>query len=288
MNMQIPLHHIAATLAAAPAGADAAAAEAALQTKSVWDFAVSGGIMMIPIGIASLVAFSVLVERLISLRRKKIIPPDFIEGLQRGLAASGGDPAQAIAYCRRDGSPVSNVFAAGLKRAAGPIEGVERQIQEAGQREVLKLRSHLRVLSVIAAVAPLMGLLGTILGMISAFETVATSADALGKTELLAGGIYEAMITTAAGLVVAIPALIFYHWLLARVQRLVMDIDELTMLFIEDLHDDTHAEPGSRTATASETTSAELVGRHAAAPTPPAPPAPPADDPPVTADLATS
>lgn len=274
--MQIPLHHIAAVIlatpgtpggAATPAGADTAA-EVAMQTKSVWDFAVAGGVMMIPIAIASLVAFSVLVERLISLRRKKIIPPDFIENMQRELAGSGGSPARAIAYCRRDGSPVANVFAAGLKRVGGPIEGVERQIQEAGQREVLKLRTHLRVLSVIAAVTPLMGLLGTILGMISAFETVATSADALGKTELLAGGIYEAMITTAAGLVVAIPALIFYHWMLARVQRLVMDIDELTMLFIEDLHDDTITVSSDRPAASS-------------------PPAASVNEPPV-ADLATS
>jgi len=82
-----------------------------------------------------------------------------------------------------------------------------------------------------------MGLLGTIFGMIRAFQTVATSGEALGKTELLAEGIYEAMITTAAGLIVAIPALVCYHWLSAKVQGLVMDIDEMTVEFIEDLAD---------------------------------------------------
>jgi biopolymer transport protein ExbB len=92
----------------------------------------------------------------------------------------------------------------------------------------------MRVLSVIAAISPLMGLTGTIFGMIKAFQTVATSGDALGKTELLATGIYEAMITTAAGLLVAIPALILYHVISARVDRLVAELDETCIEFIDD------------------------------------------------------
>ena len=214
---------------------EAAEAASSVEIESMWDFVLKGGVMMIPIGLCSLIALTVIVERFVSLRRRKIIPQTFLPGLKKELNGSVRHPVAAIEYCRRDGSPVANVFAAGLRRIAGPIEVLERHIQEAGQREVLKLRKYLRVLSVIAAVSPLMGLLGTIFGMISAFQTVATSADALGKTEMLAGGIYEAMITTAAGLVVAIPALIFYHWLSAKVQKLVMDIDEMTVDFVEEL-----------------------------------------------------
>ena len=90
------------------------------------------------------------------------------------------------------------------------------------------------MLSVIASITPLMGLLGTIFGMIRAFQTVAASGEALGKTEMLAGGIYEAMITTAAGLLVAIPVLICYHWISAKIDTLVMDMDQMTQEFIEE------------------------------------------------------
>lgn len=220
-------------LVAAAAGLPADAATS-VRVESVWDFIVKGGPMMIPIGLCSLVALTVVAERIVSLRRRRVIPPSFLAGLKKQLNG-GDDAAGAIRYCSQNGSPVARVFAAGLKRLGGPIEVVERHIQEAGQREVLRLRKYLRVLSVVAAVTPLMGLLGTILGMIKAFQTVALSAEALGKTELLAGGIYQAMITTAAGLVVAIPALICYHWLSAKVQALVMDIDEMTVDLLEGL-----------------------------------------------------
>jgi biopolymer transport protein ExbB len=210
-------------------------AASAVEVTSVWDFVVKGGPMMIPIALGSLIALTVIIERFISLRRKKVIPPSFLPELKQKLNGHPSDAGPAVNFCRRNGSPVANVFAAGLKRLGGPLEIVERHIQEAGQREVLKLRRYLRVLSVVAAVSPLMGLLGTIFGMIGAFQTVAMSADALGRTEMLAEGIYEAMITTAAGLVVAIPTLIFYHWLSSKVQRLVMDIDEMTVEFLEDL-----------------------------------------------------
>lgn len=217
-----------------PPSEEAAEAASTMEVQSVWDFMVKGGVMMIPIGLCSLIAMTVVVERLISLRRRKVIPPAFLSGLKEKLNGSPNDPARAIEFCGADASPVANVFAAGIKRLGGPIELVERHIQEAGQREVLRLRKYLRVLSVIAAISPLLGLLGTIFGMITAFQTVAMSADALGKTELLAGGIYEAMITTAAGLVVAIPVLICYHWLSAKVQKLVMDIDQMTVAFVEE------------------------------------------------------
>lgn len=220
-----------------PPAAAAVEASEAMRVQSVWDFVLKGGVMMIPIGLCSLVAMTVVVERLISLRRRRVIPERFVPGLKEVMRKVPGDHAQAIEYCNRDGSPLASVFAAGIKRLGGPIEIVERHIQESGQRVVLKLRRYLRILSVVAAVTPLMGLLGTIFGMIRAFQTVATSADALGRTELLAEGIYEAMITTAAGLVVAIPALICYHWLSAKVQTLVMDIDEKTVDFIEDIVD---------------------------------------------------
>ena len=98
----------------------------------------------------------------------------------------------------------------------------------------------MRALSIIAAITPLLGLLGTIFGMIRAFQTVAMSGEALGKAELLAEGIYEAMVTTAAGLLVAIPAMICYHWLSARIERLASELDRAAVDFVA-----TYAEPVS-------------------------------------------
>ena len=198
--------------------------------QSVWDFMVKGGPMMIPIGICSLVALAVIIERLLTLRRRSVIPPDFLPGLQAVLDDGIDDRTAALEHCREDGSPVANIFATGIKRLNEPVELLEKHVQEAGQREVLQLRKFLRLLALIASIAPLMGLLGTIFGMIKAFQTVAMSGEALGKAELLAQGIYQAMITTAAGLLVAIPALIGYHWICAKIENLVAELKEQASL----------------------------------------------------------
>jgi len=204
-----------------------------VQVQSVWDFVVKGGPMMIPIGACSLIALAVVVERALSLRRRVVIPPRFLSGLQAVFKDAVDDRAEALEYCQKDGSPIANVVGAGIKRLSEPLELLEKHIQEAGEREVLKLRKYLRLLVVIASIAPLMGLLGTIFGMINAFQTVAVSADALGKTELLAEGIYQAMITTAAGLMVTIPVLIGYHWIAAKVEHLLSEMDRMTVEFVE-------------------------------------------------------
>ncbi|MHC5024323.1 MAG: MotA/TolQ/ExbB proton channel family protein [Planctomycetota bacterium] len=221
--------------AGADGGSGPVASSSATEIQSVLDFVMKGGVMMIPIGICSLIALTVFVERMVTLRRGRVIPRSFLPGLHSVMRKHPGQKDQALVYCRKNGSPVAHVFAAGIRKVGGPLELVEKHIEDAGEREVLRLRRYLRGLSVIAAVTPLMGLLGTIFGMISAFQTVAISGEALGKTEMLAGGIYEAMITTAAGLIVAIPVLIGYHWLSARIERLVMDIDQMTVDFIEVL-----------------------------------------------------
>jgi biopolymer transport protein ExbB len=224
---------VSLTIAQAGSDSSTAAVPNATQIQSMWDFLVKGGPVMIPIVLCSLVALTVVVERLVSLRRSLIIPANFLTGLRSALGGEGG-VRQAMEYCKARPSPVARVFAAGLKRINEPTELMEKHIQDAGEREAMKMRKYLRVLAVIASLAPLLGLLGTIAGMIKAFQTVAASAEALGKTEMLATGIYEAMITTAAGLVVAIPAMVCYHWLTSRIDRLVMDIDQLTVDFVEE------------------------------------------------------
>lgn len=218
------------TILAQAAPSDHAAASTSI--NSVWDFVLKGGPVMIPIGLCSLIALTIIIERLITLRRRNVIPPKFVSGLQHVMETR--DTNKALAFCKSHPSAVASVFAAGIKRLGDPVETVERHVQEAGMREIVKLRRNLRALSVIGSVAPLLGLLGTITGMITAFQTVAASGEALGRTELLAKGIYEAMITTAAGLIVAIPVLICYHWLAAKIDAMIFEIDRMTVEFIEE------------------------------------------------------
>lgn len=231
-------------------GAPASDAASAAQVQSVWDFVIKGGPVMIPIAACSLAALTVFVERLVSLRRANIIPPRFLEGLKAVLIDVDEDREKALEYCRADGSPLADIFAAGIRKLGRPLETIEKAVQDAGEREVQRLRKHLRLLAVIASISPLLGLLGTIFGMIEAFQTVAVSAEAMGKTELLAKGIYEAMITTAAGLIVAIPVLVAYNWITARIDRLVAEMDATTVEFIETFAD---APPASRRLDESKT-----------------------------------
>ena len=202
--------------------------------QSVWDFVVKGGPMMIPIILCSLFAFGVFVERIVSLRRKTVVPDSFLDGLNRIMRDRAKPRADAIAYCEKSDTPLGEIFTAGIKRLNDTPDMLEKHVQDAGERVVTLLKKNLRVLTVVASICPLLGLLGTIFGMIDAFQTVASSGEALGKTELLAAGIYEAMITTAAGLLVAIPVIIAFHYLTARVDSLVAEMDRMTIEFIEE------------------------------------------------------
>lgn len=219
-----------ATLATATDAAPVESAQTAVMT--LWEFAVKGGPMMIPIGLCSIVGFAVLIERIVRLSRRSVIPPSFLPGLESKLDADAESQDEAIEYCEREGSIVAQVFEAGVRSLRENTDTVERRIQEAGERAAMRLRVRLRTMAVIASVTPLMGLLGTIFGMIQAFQTVASSGDSLGNTELLAGGIYEAMITTAAGLLVAIPAMLAHHWIAAKIESRVVEIDRMTIDFV--------------------------------------------------------
>ncbi len=230
--------------------------------STVWDLTLKGGPVMVPIAICSLVALALVVERLLSLHRAKVMPPAFVAGVRP--AVSRGQAA-ALEFCRSHPSPIARVLEAGIRRWDRPLEQVEKHITEAGLREATLLRKNFRGLVVITAVAPLLGLLGTIFGMITAFRTVAASGDALGRTELLAGGIYEAMVTTAAGLIVAIPTLLTYHALAAKVDRLVFDMDAACIDLIE-AHD--AGTSTSRLSDAGPAVSAPAHASPAAAPRP--------------------
>lgn len=197
------------------------AASAAPRIESAWDFVVKGGPTMMFIVLCSLVTLAVVVERFIVLQRRRIAPPDLLTRLE----ALSGDRVRSLELCRTDGSPLANILAAAIDVRGERPEIVEKAIEGAGRRELVRLRARMRLLGALPQVATMLGLLGTIFGMIKTFQAVATSADAIGKTELLARGIFEAWTNTAGGLIVAIPTIVAYHTLMSRMDGIVAMLD---------------------------------------------------------------
>jgi biopolymer transport protein ExbB len=188
-----------------------------------------GGVVMIPLGLASVLALAFAIERFISLRRDKIIPPDFMKRIVELVETDPSGDA-AIKFCAQTERPAAHIMKAGLLGLLKSGDAAEKAIEDAGAREASKMKRSLRILSVIATVSPLLGLLGTVYGMISAFQTA--SAVGMGKADVLAKGIYEALVTTAAGLTIAIPVLLAYQYLSSRVDSIVDDLDEIGIEFM--------------------------------------------------------
>ncbi|HUQ68265.1 MAG TPA: MotA/TolQ/ExbB proton channel family protein [Planctomycetaceae bacterium] len=184
------------------------------------------GMFMYPLGLCSVIVVWFSIERLVVLRRGRVIPGPFVRRFFEHLEDGKVDARGAIKLCEENGSPIAMVFASGLKKWGKPSVEVEQAIIDGGERQVSHLRKGLRVLNGSATVAPLLGLLGTVVGMIDAFNTIAT-VNAMGKSEELSGGIGLALLTTAVGLLIAIPALIMYMYLAGRVDTLVIEMDRL-------------------------------------------------------------
>jgi biopolymer transport protein ExbB len=193
-----------------------------------------GGLLLYPILAASFILFLFVFERLISLRRRRVIPRPFVRKFLHQLRERAIDQDEAFEMCEKNGSPVAEVFAGAVQKWGRPAVEVEQAIIDSGERVTSGLRRYLRLINGVATVTPLLGLLGTVVGMIQAFNDIAT-ADAMGKPELLAAGIGQALITTAGGLTVAIPALIAYMFFLSRVDRLVMDIDAVAQDVVAEI-----------------------------------------------------
>jgi biopolymer transport protein ExbB len=183
-----------------------------------------GGIMMLPIIVCSFALMVFVFERLLFLRRSRVIPRSFVRGVIEQLEQQQLDRDEAISLCEENGSPIAQLFQAALKRYGRPAMELEQAVVDAGERVTNSLRSYLRLFSAISNVTPLLGLLGTVLGMIEAFNAIAQTG-AMGRPELLAGGIGQALLTTAAGLFVAIPAYTAYAFFLARADKLIIEMD---------------------------------------------------------------
>jgi biopolymer transport protein ExbB len=187
-----------------------------LDLASLLDMLLDGGPLMIPIALCSVIALAYTVERWVRLSSTALGNPRLARNLTQQVKESGADAG--LQMCRQARKPLLRILGAGLGRSAGTHAESEQAAEDAGRRELSRLSSGLRPLMVVATIAPLLGLLGTVWGMIEAFGNIA-SEDGLGRPELLAGGISQALVTTAAGLAVAIPTQAIYYYFRARIDR---------------------------------------------------------------------
>jgi len=200
-----------------------------------------GGILMLPLLGCSFALAVFGIERAVNLRMGRVVPrlfvARFIEQIQAGQLSRG----EAIDACEENGSPVAKVFAAAVRRWGKPAVEIEQAAIDAGEREVNHLRRYRRVFNGVATIGPLLGLLGTVFGLIRSFNDVAGSG-AMGRPDLLARGFGEALITTAMGLLVAIPAMVL-HWVFtSRVDRLAMRLDETCQQVIDEISQESLAD----------------------------------------------
>jgi biopolymer transport protein ExbB len=204
----------------------------------MWELVQAGGYFMWPIILCSVAAVGILLERLWTLQRKRVLPEELIKKVSQ-LAEAGQVNAKVIEALEKN-SPLGRVMAAALANRDRGREIMMERVQDTGRHVVHELERFLNSLGTIASISPLLGLLGTVTGIIRAFNAVMLGG--MGDPRLLAGGISEALITTAGGLAVAIPSFIAYRYLRGKVERIVIDMEKIAVSFADSLNATPQAE----------------------------------------------
>ncbi|MFQ5647398.1 MAG: MotA/TolQ/ExbB proton channel family protein [bacterium] len=204
----------------------------------MFDLIGKGGLMMIPIIICSVLALAISVERFLNLKREKVLPQDFITKIKTLLSSKRIN--EAIAVSSNTDTPMANIIEAGILKRHTQREQIKEAIEMEGKREANFLFRYLGILGTIAGITPLLGLLGTVTGMIKAFATL--SAVGAGNPQVLSGGISEALITTAAGLFVAIPTLVIYNYFSKQVKGYVVEMEAVSLELLDILENVSQAE----------------------------------------------
>ncbi len=231
--------HLAAQEGAAAGAAARPVVQPAIPTKNMLSAFRDGGPMMYPIAACSFALMVFVFERFIALRRGRVIPRPFVRRFLEQLSEGQIDREKALKLCQENKSHIALVFAAAVKKWGRASVEVEQAILDSGERASNQLRRHLRLMSGISQVTPLLGLLGTVMGMIVSFNGISSAAGADAQREMLSGGIAQALIATAAGMLVAIPALTAYLYFVGRVDQLVTEIDSLGQQVVELISGDT-------------------------------------------------
>lgn len=196
-----------------------------------WDLFAQGGLMMYPLMVCSVLALAIALERGVALRRNRIIRPEIVSVIENIQGPE--DIGLALSVCKQYDGPFSSVMRAGLDNRTLPMDEIRESILDQGRQEMGRLQKGLVVLETVASVSPLLGLLGTVLGMIHVFQDV--SEVGMGQGNLLAGGIAEAILTTAAGLFIAIPALVCFNLYNNRAESLILEIEKYANTLLKKL-----------------------------------------------------
>lgn len=210
----------------------------------MWELISAGGWLMLPIILSSVVALAIVFERLWALRSSRVAPPNLLGQVWRWIKDGQLDAAR-LKSLRAD-SPLGEILAAGLANTRHGREIMKESIQEAATKVIHELERYLNTLGTVAAITPLLGLLGTVIGMIDVFTAVMVQGT--GNTAVLAGGISKALITTAAGLTVAIPALFFHRFLVRRVDEMTVGMEQAAVQLLDWMHAASESPAGARSA----------------------------------------
>ncbi len=208
--------------------------EAATESISLLELIFNGGIMMIPIFLLWMVAIYVFVERLMMLRKASQTPDNFQDKIRQLVV--GGDIQGARMMSIQTDTPAARMIEKGVSKIGSSLKNIEVSIENLGKLEIYRLEKNLNLLATISGAAPMIGFLGTVAGMIQAFMAVAQEEGAVSP-KLLSGGIYEALITTAAGLIVGILAYLGYNYLVAKVSKVIHTMEYNAIEFVELLQE---------------------------------------------------
>ncbi|MFA6025466.1 MAG: MotA/TolQ/ExbB proton channel family protein [Ignavibacteriaceae bacterium] len=189
-----------------------------------------GGVIMYPILLCSIIGVAIIIDKFIVLHKSKVNVAAFMIKLRALLKKH--DIAGAIAFCSSEKTPAANIVKRGLKKIRFGHQRVKESLEDAGRQEITKLEKGLSTLATVSGIAPMLGFLGTVTGMVAAFQTIQDLMGAANPSDL-AGGIWEALITTVFGLVVGIPALAFYNYFTEKIKKLVADIEVISSDLID-------------------------------------------------------
>ena len=203
-------------------------------TISVWGLAMKGGPIMIPIVLSSFVAVYIFFERLATINRANKNPDSFINQIKD--LVQRGDVSGARLLCNQYDTPIARMLEKGVARIGSPLKSIEASVENVAKIELFKLEKNLSVMATVAGAAPMMGFLGTVMGMVTAFISISQEEGSVSP-KLLANGIYEAMITTVAGLIVGIVAYLGYNFLVTRVSKMVHKMEYSAIEFLDLLQE---------------------------------------------------
>lgn len=204
------------------------------ETLNFFSLALRGGIVMIPLVILSLVAIYIFIERYMAISKASKEEGNFMNNIRDFIHEGRIDSAKSL--CRNNQSPLARMIAKGITRIGRPLNDINAAIENVGKLEVAKLEKNIAFLSTVAGAAPMLGFLGTVMGMVRAFYNMSMAGNNI-DISLLAGGIYEAMITTITGLTVGIIGYICYNVLVARIEKVVFMLEARATEFMDLLHE---------------------------------------------------